>query len=288
MTISQAAGVWHSRAGDTPAAVAYVFRQAAKVIRADGYAPCADSIHVDRRDRGHNISTALDAAAALACPCHGADAADLAEDAHARLAGFLYLTGLRTRRMSIHDMCDEIAVWEEYCPGEGWRTEAQAIAILDAAAAVLDGIGQAADGCAVSGPFETQRQAVGSARHITGSPPGAWKDGNLRLLEEACRAARVQLGAYDSRILVWLAGWEPWACAVVAGLITRAHAGVLDEDDRRTALDALDVAADHKRDLAANCGDCEARPEGLCPACEWRMDAADAYDRAAAKLRGGQ
>jgi hypothetical protein len=62
----------------------------------------------------------------------------------------------------------------------------------------------------------------------------------------------------------------------------------LDPDDRRTVLDALAVAADHKRDLAANCGECEARPEGLCPDCEWRMDAADAYDRAAAKLRGSQ
>jgi hypothetical protein len=123
-----------------------VFRQAAKLIRTEGYAPCADSIHVDGRARGHNISTALDAAAALAYPGHGADAADLAEDAHARLAGFLHLTGLRTRRTSIHDMCDEIAVWEEYRPGEGWRTEGQAVAVLDAAAAVLDGIAQAADG----------------------------------------------------------------------------------------------------------------------------------------------
>jgi hypothetical protein len=139
----------------------------------------------------------------------------------------------------------------------------------------------------VSGPFETQRQAADSVRHIIDSPPGSWSDGNLRLLEDACRAARVPLGAHDSRILVWLAGWDPWTCAVVAGLVTRAHAGVLDEADLRTVLDALDVAADHKRDTAANCGECEACPEGLCPDCEWRMDAADACDRVAARLRGG-
>jgi hypothetical protein len=33
----------------------------------------------------------------------------------------------------------------------------------------------------------------------------------------------VELGAYDHRILVWLAGWEPTICAVIAGLITRAR-----------------------------------------------------------------
>jgi len=139
------------------------------------------------------------------------------------------------------------------------------------------------------GPYETQRQAADSVRHIIDRPPGSWTDGTLRLLEDACRAAGVQLGTYDSAILVWLAGWEPWAMAAVAGLISRAHAGVLDEDGRRTVLDALDVAADHKRDMAANCTECEARPEGLCPTCEWRMDGADAHDRVAAKLlRGDQ
>jgi hypothetical protein len=142
----------------------------------------------------------------------------------------------------------------------------------------------------MSGPYDTQRQAADAARHIIDSPPGtgAWTDGCHRLLEDACRAAGVQLGAYDHQVVLWLAGWEPWTVAVVAGLITRAHAGVPGDDARRTILDALDVAADHKRDMAANCGDCEARPKGLCPTCEWRMDAADAYDHVAAKLRGGR
>jgi hypothetical protein len=77
-----------------------------------------------------------------------------------------------------------------------------------------------------AGPYETEREAAGAARHIYDSPPGtgAWGDGNHRLIEDACTAAGIQLGAYDHRILVWLAGWEPSVCAVIAGLITRAHA----------------------------------------------------------------
>jgi hypothetical protein len=74
------------------------------------------------------------------------------------------------------------------------------------------------------GPFETEREARNTVRHITDSPPGtgAWGHGNHRLLEDACRAAGVELGAYDHAILLWLAGWEPSTVAVVAGLIARA------------------------------------------------------------------
>jgi hypothetical protein len=48
---------------------------------------------------------------------------------------------------------------------------------------------------------------------------------NHQLLEEACTAAGVELGAYDHRILLWLAGWEPQICAVVAGWVSRANHG---------------------------------------------------------------
>jgi hypothetical protein len=47
--------------------------------------------------------------------------------------------------------------------------------------------------------------------------------GNRRLLDEACEAAGVEIGDYDRRILGWLAGYEPAMCAVVAGLVSRAH-----------------------------------------------------------------
>jgi hypothetical protein len=43
-------------------------------------------------------------------------------------------------------------------------------------------------------------------------------------LTDALRAAGVELGTYDRRIVAWLAGWEPSAVQVLIGLITRAHA----------------------------------------------------------------
>jgi hypothetical protein len=129
--------VWSSRAGDTPAVLADLFRQAAKLISAEGYRPCADPIAVDDRRPGHSVTTALGAAAALAYPDDPADAADLVEDAHARLGGFLHLTGLRTRRTSIHDLCDEVAAWEDCRPGAGYRTQAEAVGMLETAATML-------------------------------------------------------------------------------------------------------------------------------------------------------
>jgi hypothetical protein len=54
--------------------------------------------------------------------------------------------------------------------------------------------------------------------------------------------------------------------------------------DLRTVLDALDVAADYKRDGAANCGDCDASPADLCSTCEWRLLLADGYDALARRL----
>ena len=45
------------------------------------------------------------------------------------------------------------------------------------------------------------------------------------MLEDACTAAGVELGAFDREILLWLAGWTPSTVAVLAGLISRAGAG---------------------------------------------------------------
>ena len=80
-----------------------------------------------------------------------------------------------------------------------------------------------------AGPFETERQAAESPSvraiyeafdrnpHVGGM---AWH--NHRMLDQACTAARVELGAYDHRILAWLGGWEPSTCAVIAGIIRQA------------------------------------------------------------------
>lgn len=143
------------------------------------------------------------------------------------------------------------------------------------------------------GPYETEAQARGQVHHIyaaahTSRSPGVMDDGNHRLLCDTLVAAGVQAGAYDHEIVRWLARYEPQMVAVVAGLIARARqAGALSADDVALVLDALDVAADHKRETAAYCPECEARPEGLCPTCDWRLDRAREYDALAARI-GGQ
>lgn len=83
-------------------------------------------------------------------------------------------------------------------------------------------------------PLETERQAreLPAVRAIYAAfeaDPGQGKMAplNLAMLADACVDAGIgdDLGAYDVRILEWLAGWEPATCAVVAGLITRAAEG---------------------------------------------------------------
>jgi hypothetical protein len=71
---------------------------------------------------------------------------------------------------------------------------------------------------------------------------------------EACSAAGVEVGAHDHRVLVWLAGWGPETCAVVAGLITRAYlAGraalpvMLDEHQAVIVARALADAEKYRR-----------------------------------------
>jgi hypothetical protein len=74
----------------------------------------------------------------------------------------------------------------------------------------------------VSGPYQTQREATDAVRHITGGPAGSWDEASRQLLEDARAAAGVELGAYDRQILAWASTWEPWVCAVIAGIIRRA------------------------------------------------------------------
>ncbi len=69
--------------------------------------------------------------------------------------------------------------------------------------------------------------------------------------------------------------------------VIEAHAMPLDADQAAIVLDALDVAADYRRDGAANCPDCAVHPAELCSTCEWRLSSAEAYDHLAARLREG-
>jgi hypothetical protein len=69
-----------------------------------------------------------------------------------------------------------------------------------------------------NGPFETEREAR-SAAHQVVRPERGWsilhKSRNRFVLEQACEAARVELGAYDRLILDWLSGFEDSICAVI-------------------------------------------------------------------------
>lgn len=82
--------------------------------------------------------------------------------------------------------------------------------------------------CPAPGPYETERDAARAARAAGGPLRDGWSilsaEQNRQLLTQACDSAGVTLGAYDQRILAWLAGFEDTACGVIAGLIARAYA----------------------------------------------------------------
>src|SRR6266700_927094 len=67
------------------------------------------------------------------------------------------------------------------------------------------------------GPYETEAEAraaaacVYAAAHAS-SRRGVMTEQNHRLLCEAIGAAGTELGTYDHRIILWLAGWEPQVC----------------------------------------------------------------------------
>lgn len=98
------------------------------------------------------------------------------------------------------------------------------------------------------GPFDSEQQARAAAHVIV--PPTRLSilttAENRQLLEDVCERAGVNLGAYDRRILLWLAGWEDATCAVVAGLITRAHEAARSNltESQRTAVRVAREAVD--------------------------------------------
>ena len=132
----------------------------------------------------------------------------------------------------------------------------------------------------VPGPFETEQQALDLpavqaiyAAARASHRRGAMAEHSQRLLDEACTAAGATPGAYDHRILTWLAGWEPQTCAVVAALITRAHAAgltragdhVLTAEQATLVTRALADAQTYRmREAAEYCADCETHPRGAC------------------------
>jgi hypothetical protein len=163
------------------------------------------------------------------------------------------------------------------------------------------------------GPFETERQvrelpAVRAVYDAFDAAPGVGRMArhNERMLRESCAAAGVALGAFDARIVSWLSGWEPGTCAVIAGLISRAHlagrggravgaevrgadlAGNsgLSAGKAAIVLAALADAAELICEQAAWCWECEVAPSALCGVHEEALARAEDYDRIAGLLRG--
>ena len=135
------------------------------------------------------------------------------------------------------------------------------------------------------GPFETEQEALASpavqaiyaAARETSRRSVIGELGH-RMLDEACGAASVELGAYDHQIIVWLARFEPTACAVIAGLITRARqATVLDAASTDTIRRALADAVAY-RSQSSRCADCAAAALGECADHQGDAERAAAYE----------
>jgi hypothetical protein len=140
-----------------------------------------------------------------------------------------------------------------------------------------------------AGPFEAERDArEASLYHTEGGPGSGLSISKANLADLEAAVSSLALGDYDRRILTWLAGWEPATVAVICGFIRRARqvAGLaIKPDELRIVLDALDIAADYKRDRADTCSECNADPADLCATCDWRLHLASEYDSLADRLR---
>jgi hypothetical protein len=167
----------------------------------------------------------------------------------------------------------------------------------------------------IPGPFDTDRQvrelpAVRAVYAAFDADPGVGRmtPHNERMLRQSCAAAGVALGAFDARIVSWLAGWEPETCAVIAALISRANAAGcrgqavgaeargadadlagnsgLSAGKLATVLAALADATELICEQATWCWECAVAPSALCGVHEEALAHAEDYDRLAGWLRG--
>lgn len=136
MTTMTIPGVWrgHGYSGEEPATLAALYRAAASLIRERGYDACEASGPYEG-GAGISLGTALRLAAE--------DASDGGlYELETRLGGFLYLTGQRrtfSRRYT--SVADQVASWElDLGFPPRWKTQDEALAVLDGIAAVLDGL----------------------------------------------------------------------------------------------------------------------------------------------------
>lgn len=75
---------------------------------------------------------------------------------------------------------------------------------------------------ALDGPVRQEIRALHKAGHYSNELSQVVRAAQLRHLEDACRDASVDLGAFDRKIVEWLAGYESSTVQVIIGLIARA------------------------------------------------------------------
>ena len=79
----------------------------------------------------------------------------------------------------------------------------------------------------MTGPYETERQALDDVRDIYEAARASRERGTMQRLSaerltDACKAAGVELGEYDLHTVRWLAGFEPQQAQVIADIVRRA------------------------------------------------------------------
>jgi hypothetical protein len=94
-----------------------------------------------------------------------------------------------------------------------------------------------------NGPYETERDAMGASLwHTLGRDAGMPID-QANLTNLGNELFGIELGAYDERILEWLADYEPSTVAVICGLISRARAAGRAEWPATEAVSTSDRSA---------------------------------------------
>lgn len=96
----------------------------------------------------------------------------------------------------------------------------------------------------MSGPYETGRDAFEDARvlreAVAAVDPGgdmtqkviaARSKARVQYLRGVLEVRGVELGAYDRRIVEWVASWDVETIQVIAGWIERAHVATEGGDD---------------------------------------------------------
>jgi hypothetical protein len=81
----------------------------------------------------------------------------------------------------------------------------------------------------VYGPYEAERETDGSplVQAVRSDPDfgrGVSRPHNEQHLFAVLQDAGVRLGVFDTRIVKWLASWEPATVQVVIGLVSRVYA----------------------------------------------------------------